>query len=202
MEIDKALSQISEIHEHVTRAEVYRDVKALPVALSGVVALLAASIQRPLIGPAPGIAYIVFWLGVASVCILCGGWGIARDYVTQRNALGRRRTHIVIGQFVPCLAAGMLVTLACLLDPTLLPILPGLWALLFSLGVFAARPYLPRMIGYGALYYLGAGGVLLALAPHRSSLDPWAMGLTFGIGHILTGLILYWNLERGKNGQA
>lgn len=200
MEIDKALSQISEIHEHVARAELYRDVKAVPVALSGGVALLAASVQRQLIGPNPEISYIIFWLAVAAFCVLIGGWGIARDYVTQRNPLARRRTDIVVGQFVPCLAAGVLVTLACLVQMALLPWLPGLWALLFSLGVFAARPYLPRMIGYGALYYLGAGGVLLALAPARTSLAPWAMGLTFGIGHILIGLILYWNLERGKNG--
>ena len=37
------------------------------------------------------------------------------------------------------------------------------WALLFSLGLFSCRPYLPRGIGWVALFYLLAGGGLLLL---------------------------------------
>ena len=78
--------------------------------------------------------------------------------------------------------------------------LPGLWAVLFSLGVFASRPYLPRIIGWVALYYLVAGTVLLAMAADSTSLSPWGMGLTFGLGQIASGIVLYWNLER-KSGR-
>lgn len=199
MEIDKALSQISEIHAHVARAEVYRDVKALPVALSGLVALTAAGLEPRWVDTAAGWAFVIYWLSVAMLCALMSGGGILRDYVLQGNQMARRRTRTVIGQFLPCLGAGVLVTMIALPEPRLLALLPGLWAILFSLGIFAARPYLPRMIGYGALYYMAAGGVLLALAPGRDSLNPWGMGLTFGLGQFLTGLILYWNLERGGN---
>jgi hypothetical protein len=199
MEIDKALSQISEIHAHVARAEVYRDVKALPVAISGGLALLAAPLQPLAIGPAPGVSFIFYWIGVAAFCALVAGGGIVRDYFLRPDPLGHLRTRIVSGQFTPCLAAGGLVTMATLFEPRLLPHLPGLWSILFSLGIFAARPYLPRMIGYAAAWYLGAGGALLALVPSGNSLSPWGMGLVFGVGQILSGLILYWNLERGDH---
>lgn len=202
MEIDRALSQISEIHAHVARAEVCRDFKAVPVALAGALALLASLAQTRVIGPAPGVNFLFYWIAVAAVCAAVAGGGVLRDYVLQSNPLSRRRTRTVFGQLAPCLAAGVLVTLAALADPRLVPLLPGLWAIVYSLGVFAARPYLPRMIGFAALYYLAAGGALLAMAPRGLSLHPWGMGLAFGLGHILTGCILYWNLERGSNGEA
>jgi len=85
--------------------------------------------------------------------------------------------------------------------------------MLFSLGIFASRPYLPRIMGWIALYYLVAGAVLLALGvesrtvsgwemdltfgfDESTSLSPWGMGLTFGVGQVLSGIVLYWNLER------
>jgi hypothetical protein len=51
MEIDKALSQISEIHAHVARAEVYRDVKALPVSISGALALVLVAVTFVVLDP-------------------------------------------------------------------------------------------------------------------------------------------------------
>ena len=45
MEIHRALSQISEIHEHLTKGEVFRDYRSLPTALSGALALFAAALQ-------------------------------------------------------------------------------------------------------------------------------------------------------------
>jgi hypothetical protein len=43
-----------------------------------------------------------------------------------------------------------------------------------------------------------AGTLLLRLAAVGSNImfSGWAMGLTFGIGQLLTASILYWNLER------
>ncbi len=77
--------------------------------------------------------------------------------------------------------------------------MPGLWAIIFALGVFAARPYLPRIIGWIGLYYVVAAGILLAIGANGTpdlALSPWGLGLTFGPGQLLMGLVLYWNLER------
>src|SRR5258708_6260503 len=73
-------------------------------------------------------------------------------------------------------------------------LLPGLWSLSFSLGIFAARPNLPRGIGWVGLFYLLAGTLLLT--PVGTSLGALGMGGAFGFGQLFMALVLYWNLER------
>jgi hypothetical protein len=74
--------------------------------------------------------------------------------------------------------------------------LPGLWAVTFSLGVFASRRFLPRSIVLVAGYYLVAGLYCLTLDRAAVALSPWTMGLVFGAGQLLTAATLYWSLER------
>ena len=42
MELRKALDQISEIHGHLAKSEIYKSYKSLPIALSGILAIAAA----------------------------------------------------------------------------------------------------------------------------------------------------------------
>ena len=53
-------------------------------------------------------------------------------------------------------------------------------------------------MGWVALFYILCGCVLLhrAVSLDLEGLSPWETGIPFGVGHILGGLILYWNLER------
>ena len=46
--------------------------------------------------------------------------------------------------------------------------LPGLWAICFSLGMFASRTLLPRGIAVAAGYYLIAGCMSLVLGAGRT----------------------------------
>jgi hypothetical protein len=95
-------------------------------------------------------------------------------------------------QFLPCLFAGALVTVA-LLRPerrdVSVALLPGLWALLFGLGTVASLPYLPRRAGLVAGWYLAAGVALLGLVdgPVPSG---WSVGLPFGLGQLFAALVL------------
>jgi hypothetical protein len=117
--------------------------------------------------------------------------------VLRDDAFGRRKTLKVVGQLLPCFAAGLIVTGGLLyLANDYIPLLPGLWAILYSLGIFASRPYLPRAIGWVGLFYLLCGSGLLVLAKGGLSLQPWGLGLTFGIGQLGAALVLYGNKER------
>jgi hypothetical protein len=201
MEVHKALDQISEIHKHLSKAEIYRGYRAVPVASSGILALVAAGVQQNLIGNQPTHLFVIYWVIVGVIGTFVAGGGIIHNYWVEDNPITRRRTRTVVGQFIPCITAGVLATVALgRAGRPFIPFLPGLWAILFSLGIFASRPYLPRVIGWVALLYLIAGAVLLALAPGTGSLSPWAMGLTFGTGQILAGIVLYRDLERNENG--
>lgn len=202
LETKRALDQIAEIHGHLARGEVYRDYRALPVALSGAGAVIAAALQRPILGTAPGGGFVVYWLVVALLCAPIAAGGVLRGYLRAATAAERRHTRTVVGQLLPSLLAGAAVSLALgFAGPEARTLLPGLWSILFALGVFASRPYLPRHIGWVALYYLVAGSGLLLLAAETTRINPWSMGVTFGVGQALAGLVLYWNLERRPHEQ-
>jgi uncharacterized membrane protein YhhN len=68
--------------------------------------------------------------------------------------------------------------------------LPGLWQVLCSLGLFSSCRFLPRpMIAAGA-WCLLAGLSCLALGDARA-LAPWTMGLGFGAGQMLIAVVLW-----------
>ena len=73
--------------------------------------------------------------------------------------------------------------------------LPGLWAALFSLGIFATYRLLPRSLFWVAVYYLACAVVILCLGPEHA-LSPWTMAGTFGVGQLVAAVLLYLNLER------
>ena len=206
MQINDAISQISEIHDHLTRSEVYRGYRSVPMGLSGGMACGGAILQESILSSTALAAgggastyylhYVLFWLSIAALSAIMAGSGIVVQYLRE-PAHARRQARKVIGQFLPCLAAGTLVTYPVVhLDPQWVPLLPGLWSTLFGLGIFASRPYLPRAIGWVGLFYLSAGALLLWLARDASSLSPWAMGWTFGVGQFAAALVLYWKIER------
>lgn len=197
-DVSRALKQIAEIHEHLAKGEVYRGWRSVPVALSGVVGLAAAAWQSAALRPLEPWTFTAYWMAVATFAIVVGCAEIAWHYVRHGTPTERRQSRRVIGQFLPALVAGAFATVAFVrLSPALAALLPGLWALLFGVGVFAARPYVPRASGWVALYYWTAGLALLWSAQDIHTLSPWAVGGTFGVGQFLAAGALYWNLERG-----
>jgi hypothetical protein len=197
-DVSRALEQIAEIHEHLAKGEVYRGWRSVPVACSGLVGVLAAIWQSTSFRPVEPWTFTIYWLAVGTVALVVGCSEIGWHYVAHATATDRRRSRQVIGQFLPALVAGALVTGALVrLSPALVALLPGLWALLFGVGIFAARPYIPRASGWVALYYWTAGLLLLWVSSGVDLLSPWAVGGTFGAGQFLAALVLYWNLERG-----
>ena len=151
MDIHKALDQISEIHGHLVKTDVYRGYRAVPVALSGVLALAAAAVQTRIIGNGAPRSFVLYWAVVALLGCATAAGGIIYSYVHQESQLARRRTRITVGQLIPCVVAGIgLTAMVTRSGSKSITLLPGLWTVLFSLGVFASRPYLPRIIGWVA----------------------------------------------------
>jgi hypothetical protein len=128
---------------------------------------------------------------------MIGGSEIVLNYLLHENPHNRRISRRVVGQFVPCLAAGGAITLALMkFGADTVSFLPGLWAIAFALGIFASRPYLPHAVGFVALGYLLAGSALLWRAVPGVLPQPWTVGGVFGVGQIAAAVVLYWNLER------
>lgn len=199
MELREALSQIAEIRAKVAATQQFRGYRAAPVAAAGVLALFAAAAQPFLVAnPAADLnRYLGLWLTTAVLGAAAAGVRIAvRDWFDGRT-LDRELTRLAVGQFVPCLVAGALVTLAVARHaPEAGWMLPGLWQILFALGVFASCRLLPKATAWVGVFYLVTGTLNLVVCQGERAFAPWAMGLPFGLGHFATAAILYWNLER------
>lgn len=204
MDLREALTQISQIRQHVARGETFRGYKALPVAFSGLAAI-AAGVYQAVALPEPQadlIQYLHLWIFAAILSLLVTGialWVHCRESVSP---LTRPGTLLAIGQFAPCLVAGGL-TLFVLWNhaPECLWLMPGLWCILFGLGVFASSPLMPRAIFWVGVHYFVAGAFCLAWARGEHAFSPWAMALPFGAGQLITAGILYWTLERNHGEQ-
>ena len=201
MELREALSQIAEIRLHMARTEMFRGYRALPVAFSGLLAFLAAVAQYVwIVDPMRDIAaYLTLWVGAALLSAIAAGIGMVLRARSGGTALSREITWLAVGQFMPCLAAGGVVTAVLAISASdALWVLPGIWQLLFSLGIFASYRLLPRATFGVAVFYLFAGAICLAAARGESALTPWSMGVPFGVGQLYAAAVLYWTLERGN----
>jgi hypothetical protein len=201
MELRDALDQISEIRERMARGQVFRGYRAVSTLFTAVVAVLASAAQAAWVrNPGRDVDdYLWLWCGAAVLSLLVVGGEMAIRAVRSGSPLHRQMTMLAVDQFVPCLVAGALVTYAIgKFAGEIVWIMPGLWAVLFSLGVFASRRFLPRGVGIVAGYYLLAGLVCLAVGGRHgsSTLWPWTMAIVFGIGQTLAAGVLWWTLER------
>ena len=153
--------------------------------------------QTPALGSNDPIGFVLYWSAMAACAAFVGASEIIYNYVVHDDAAARRRTRQVVGQFLPSVLAGAIITASFVhLSAALVPLLPGLWAICFGLGVFASRPYLPRATGWVALFYYVVGIALLWIARGPEPLRGWWVGGTFGTGQLLAAAVLYWNLER------
>jgi hypothetical protein len=195
MELHEALGQISEIRAQVARTQTFGGFRSFTVASSGALGILgalyqASQIPRPMdqIGD-----YVLLWSAVAALNLFVVGLELA-----ARSTLRRRLTTHAIRQFVPSLVTGAALTAVIVFRaPETAWMLPGLWSLLFGLGVFASSRLLPQPIVWVGVYYLLAGSLCLTFGKDGGRLSPWMMAATFGFGQLFAALILYCTLERG-----
>ena len=197
MNVDKAVEQISEIHRHLTKTEIFYGYKPKTVLIIGIVAILVAAVQSWLIIPASDIIFLLQWLIVGGVIIAIIGGNIVFNYLKSGSDYEIHQMTKVFFQFVPSIAAGAIITgILFLLESSAIAFLPGIWSVLFGLGLFSMRPYLPKLVGWTALFYLLTGAVLMYLVRWGLNYSPWGMGLTFGLGHLFAALILHLDIER------
>jgi len=107
------------------------------------------------------------------------------------SGLAKEIIHSAVEQFLPAVVAGLLLTAVLLSYATpSLWMLPGLWQIFFSLGVFSSCRFLPRSMFAVGVWYLAAGLTCLALGSGVRALSTWAMGVPFGIGQLLVASVL------------
>jgi len=203
MELREALTQIAEIRQQMARGTMFRGYRAATTAFSGALAIVTALLQ-PLVvqagSPDAPQRFVLLWVAAAVLSLTVVGIEMAIRSRRWASLVQRQLTLLAVEQFTPSLVAGGLIAwLFYDFLPAEIWMLPGLWMILFSLGVFASARLLPRAVFAGAAYYLLVG-ILVLLVSHAPAsqwrLSPWLMGVTFGVGQLAIALILYLKLER------
>jgi hypothetical protein len=192
-ELQRALAEIAAIRGQVARATQFRGYGPLTLAATGLLAAAAAAAQRALVSdptrhPA---TYLGIWTGTAALSLmLIGAEAVARAR-RAHSTLALPMLRSAGGEFLPAIVAGLLLTVVIARgSPQSVWMLPGLWQVTFSLGVFSSCRLLPRPMFAVGLWYLLTGLIVLAEGAGGSALSPWAMGVPFGVGQVLVAAVL------------
>ena len=193
-DLSKALSDIITIRKQVARATEFRGYGPATLAATGLIALLTAAAQSVwLPDPANHFnTYLEYWFGTAVLSAALTGGQMYNRTRRMHSGLSDEMMHIAVEQFLPAMGAGVLITVAFVrFAPASVWILPGLWQIIFGLGIFSSCRFLPRAVVASAAWYMLSGLVCISLGESRA-LAPWTMGLAFGIGQLLVAGILYF----------
>jgi hypothetical protein len=197
-ELRQALDDISAIRTQVARGTQFRGYGPLSVASTGILALFVAAAQSHWMpGSNQGLkAFLDVWIATAAVAVFLSALETIFRARRVHSGLAMEMIQAAAEQFLPAIVVGLLLTVVLLrIAPQDSWMLPGLWEVIFSLGVFASCRFLPRqMFGVGA-WYLAAGLVCLLIASGHHALSPWAMGIPFGIGQLLVAAVLRYGFE-------
>jgi hypothetical protein len=194
-ELDKALADIFTIRSQIAAGTAFRGYGPATIAATGGLALITAIgqflwLDDPTRSP---LSFFCGWAVTALVSLAIIGAEMQARSRRHHSGLADAMIHQAVEQFLPAAVAG--VVLAAVLwqfAPETLWMLPGLWQLLVSLGVFASVRSLPRTVSMAGAWYFVTGFGTLLWASQSHALSPWTMGLPFVIGQWLMAAILHF----------
>jgi hypothetical protein len=191
-DLERALADITAIRSQIARGTQFRGYGPITVAATGLLALLAAAMQA-LFLPDPAahmFVYLALWVGMAALAVMLTGAEMLARTRRIHGGFADDMLYAAVEQFIPAGVAGTLLTVVLYrFAPNALWMLPGLWQIVFSLGVFASCRSLPRGMFAVGVWYLAAGLATLAFSASMP-FSPWAM-VPFGVGQLVMAFVIY-----------
>lgn len=191
-DLNKALGDISSIRRQLAHSTEFRGYGPATLAATGVFAVLAAGVQGVwLPDPARHIStYVSLWITVAVLSAALTGAQMLTRSRRIHSSLSDEMIRMAVEQFLPSVGAGLLLMVVLLhYVPAATWMLPGMWQVIFSLGVLSSCRFLPRPMIAAGLWYLLTGLSCIAMGDSRA-LSPWTMGISYGAGQLLVAAIL------------
>ncbi|HEV2577233.1 MAG TPA: hypothetical protein VGU25_08480 [Acidobacteriaceae bacterium] len=194
-DLNRALVDIRSIRRQVARTTEFRGYGPLTLSATALLAVVAGVVQQRWI-PEPAahpVSYVALWLSTAIVCAAL----IATQMLTRANrfhsGIADEMIRMAVTQFLPAGVAGAVLPLVLLHAPReVFWMLPGLWQIIFSLGVFASCRCLPRWMLLVGAWFLLTGFVCLALGDNRA-LSAMMMSGAYGVGMAAVAAIHYFS---------
>jgi len=191
-DLDRALADIVEIKSRLARSSEFLGLGPAALAASGALAFFVAMAQSVLPGAADPTPYFAGWVVTAiAACGLIGAEMLRRGS-HHHAGLADQMIREAVLHFVPAGVTGAaLLAFFVQYAPADLWLVPGLWLILVSLGIFAAARSLPPGMIYAGAWYLLSGFTVLLLAANTHALNPWAMGIPFALGQCGIALLVH-----------
>ena len=192
-ELHRALDDIRRIRQQVANGTEFRGYGPATLASTAGMAVTAALAQGWIIARADNApqTYLGIWLGTA---VVAGSVSAAQMLTRSRrmhSGMSSEMIRMAVQEFLPAVAVGLLLTcVLAITSPTLIWLIPGLWQLTYSLGIFSSCRFLPRTMLAPAVWYLATGLAAITMGGDRA-LSPWVMGAPFAIGQMLIATVLY-----------
>jgi hypothetical protein len=200
-DLNRALGDISSIRRQMARGTEFRGYGPATLAATGVFAIVAAGAQTFWVADPPNhiLSYLSIWILTAlASAVLIGVQTVTRAHRTH-SGIADEMIHMAVEQFLPAAGAGALITLVLVESASpAMWMLPGLWQIVFSLGVFSSCRFLPRAMVAAGMWYLLTGLACIALGESRA-FSPWAMGISYGAGQFLAAGILFYAAPEGQD---
>lgn len=197
-DLDQALGEISRIRRQVAATTQFRGYGPATLAATGFMAIFAGAAQWLLVrDPATQlVTYLSLWGATAVLAMALTGSQMLLRSRRIHSALSDEMIRMAVEQFLPALGAGFLLTIVMFFYvPSSGWMLPGLWQIVFSIGIFASCRFLPRPILLVAVWYLFTGLAAIAVGPTRA-FSPFAMAVPYGVGQLFAAaILLYSNSE-------
>jgi hypothetical protein len=197
-ELNRALADILEIRAQIAAGTAFKGYGPTTVALTGIIGFAAATTQSlwPNLFAYSAQAFVIFWLVTGGVCT-------AAICLEMQGRSRRLHSHLAdtlinqaLEQLFPAATASLFLPLFMIrFAAHSLWMMPGLWQLFVSLGVFASIRNLPRKMALGGVWYFLSGFICLILASNSHTLSPWLMGIPFLGGQLLMAAALFLSAE-------
>lgn len=181
----RAMDNLRFIRETMERAGSFTAVSGWGQVAIGVSALLAAWVAS--LQPTPAW-WLAIWMGEALLSLAIGvGTGAWKAHEAGMPLLSGPGRKFALS-LAPPLVAGALLTVV-LFQGGLIGLLPGVWMLLFGVGVVTAGAFSARIVPVMGCAFMLLGAIAL-FAPHGWGNVLMAVG--FGGLHLVFGAVIAW----------
>jgi hypothetical protein len=165
-DLDKALGDIRRIRRQMAGSTEFRGYGPATLTATAAMAIVAACAQRFWLGDAAQhiAGYLAIWISCGVVSAALIGMQMYTRTHHVHSGMADEMIRMAVVQFLPAAGAGLLITVVLVgYVPASEWMLPGLWQIVFSLGVFASCRFLPKQIAFAGAWYLLTGLGCLAL---------------------------------------
>ena len=201
-DLREALADISAIRTQVALNTQFRGYGPASIAASGVLALVIACVEAHWRNDAHDFpAFLSIWVGTAAITVMLTAFEAITRARRVHSGFANQMVRAAADQFLPAITISILLTVVfARFAPQELWILPGVWQLLFSLGVFSSCRFLPKPTFAVGIWYLVAGLYCLVVQSTSRDFSPWSMGIPFGAGQLFVAGILRFGFKESAAG--